>query len=244
MRVSAPATSAAVQSRCVAQTIAAAAVTSGAANDVPSGVLAVSEVCETPSALDAMTRIPCIGATRSTCGPRVEPFQTCVEEPAFSPPTPSTPGSKAGNVFFAANPCVADRGNHQRAPELQRAQGIDERTRRTGRRRDVHDLRAVLPQPAECLHEAVLEHRLVAGGRSEDARREQRRVRRQPHDAHVGPVRDQDAGDGGAVPDRVVRHALAPGREVQQRRLTGREAIVVDARVGHADHHPRARSAC
>ncbi len=221
MLVSAPATSAAVQSRCVAQTIAAAAVTRGAANDVPSGVLAVSAACETPSALDAMTRIPCIGATRSTCGPRVEPFQTCVEEPAFSPPTPSTPGSEAGNLVLRCEPLVADRGNHQRARQLQRAQGLDERARRTGRRRDVHDLRAVLTQPAECLHEAVLEHCLGAGGRSDDARREQRRVRRQPHDAHVGPVRDQDAGDGGTVPDRVVRHALAPGREMQQRRLDG-----------------------
>ena len=146
---------------------------------------------------------------------------------------------RGGERVLRREPLVTDRGNHQRAPELQRAQGLDERTRRTGRRRDVHDLRAVLPQPAECLHEAVLEHRLVAGGRSEDARRQQRRVRRQPHDTHVGPVRDQDAGDGGAVPDRVVRHALAPGREMEQRRLTGREAIVVDARVGHADHHPR-----
>ena len=38
LRTSAFATSAAFQSRCVAQTIAAAAVTSGAENDVPSGV--------------------------------------------------------------------------------------------------------------------------------------------------------------------------------------------------------------
>ena len=42
LRTSAFATSAAVQSRCVAQTIAAAPVTSGAANDVPLGVTAVS----------------------------------------------------------------------------------------------------------------------------------------------------------------------------------------------------------
>ena len=48
LRTIAFATSAADQSRCVAHTIAAAPVTSGAANDVPDRVIAVSALVEMP----------------------------------------------------------------------------------------------------------------------------------------------------------------------------------------------------
>src|SRR6185312_8277108 len=104
--VSALATSAAVQSRCDAQTMAAAAVTTGVANDVPGGVTAVSTVLEISRAPDAMTLIPCAGATRSTTEPRVDSFATCVEEPAASSPTPSTPGCDAGNLGLGSDPLL------------------------------------------------------------------------------------------------------------------------------------------
>jgi hypothetical protein len=63
---------------------------------VPEGVIAVSALVEMPEALDATTLMPSAGATRSTCGPRVEPDQTWVEERGASAPTPSTPGCDAG----------------------------------------------------------------------------------------------------------------------------------------------------
>src|SRR6185503_12036143 len=84
--------------------MAAAAVTIGVANDVPSGVIAHWEEIETP--LDAMTRIPFAGATRSTTEPRVDFAATCVEEPAASSPTPSTPGCEAGNLGLGSDPLL------------------------------------------------------------------------------------------------------------------------------------------
>src|SRR3954463_50322 len=104
--VSAAATSAAVQSRCVAQTIAAAPVTSGAANDVPTGGVATSEVCDTPSAPEAMTLMPYMGATRPTCGPRAGALQPGVRAPRPGPPPPSTAVGEAVNVFLAPEPSL------------------------------------------------------------------------------------------------------------------------------------------
>src|SRR6185503_13226485 len=102
--VSALATSAAVQSRCDAHTIAAVAVTIGVANDVPSGVITHSEVFAAP--LDAITLIPFAGATRSTTVTRVDFCATWVEEPAASSPTPRTPGCEAGNLGLGSLPSL------------------------------------------------------------------------------------------------------------------------------------------
>ncbi len=74
LRTSAFVTSAAFQSRWVAQTIAAAAVTSGAENEVPTGVMTYGMLFE--AAVEAITLMPSAGATRSTCGPRVDFDQT------------------------------------------------------------------------------------------------------------------------------------------------------------------------
>ncbi len=84
--------------------MAAAAVTIGVANDVPSGVITHSEVFAAP--LDAITLIPFAGATRSTTVPRVDFCATWVEEPAASSPTPSTPGCEAGNLGLGSLPSL------------------------------------------------------------------------------------------------------------------------------------------
>jgi len=78
----------------VAQTIAAAAVTSGVEKDVPTGVITYGVVVDMN--VEATTLMPSAGATRSTCGPRVDFDQTFVVERGASAPTPSTPGSAAG----------------------------------------------------------------------------------------------------------------------------------------------------
>ena len=243
MLVSALATSAAVQSRCDAHTIAAAAVTIGVANDVPGGVTAVSTECEISSAPDAMTLIPCAGATRSTTEPRVDSFATWVEEPGASSPTPSTPGCEAGNLGLETVPLLPTAATTS-APESCRARSDStSAARRLGRGRDIDDLRAIPAQPAERLQEAVLERGLIAAVlRLDDSGGQQRRVRHDAYDAHLGTVRHENARHRGAVPDGVVRRHLPACREMQQRRLGGREAVVVDSRVGHADDDSRGRA--
>ncbi len=168
--------------------------------------------------------MPSAGATRSTCGPRVDPVQTCVGRLRRERADAEHAGLRGREASRPAIVPPLPTAATTSAPESsQRAQRVDERARGRGRRRDVDDLRALPAQPAERRDEPVREHRFELHGPGPTMRAESSVASgHEADDADVGAVGDEHAGDGGAVAERILRARLAAGREVQERRLARR----------------------
>ena len=163
--------------------------------------------------------------------------------PAASSPTPSTPGCEAGNLGLGSVPLLPTAATTS-APESCSARS--DSTSAVVGFAVAEMLTTCAPfrrsQPSASRRPCSSVVVIAAVLRLDDSGGQQRRVRHEAYDAHVGTVRDEDAGHRGAVPDGVVRRHLPARREMQQRRLEGREAIVVDTRVGHADDDSRGRA--
>ena len=220
--VSALATSAAVQSRCDAQTMAAAAVTIGVANDVPSGVITPlgglrgTARCDDPDPLRRRDEIDDRAARRLLRdlgrGARLQARRRRARRAA----RPGTWGSARCRSLPTAATTSAPESCSARSDSMSAVDGLAVAETLT----TCAPFRRSQPNASRrpCSKRRVVLQRFGL----DDSRRQQRRVRHEAHDAHVGAVRDQDAGHRRAVPDRDRAATPHPaGREMQAAAAAG-----------------------